>query len=29
MWGAGVLGVVVGLIMTVGLVLATNFSFTA
>jgi ABC-type Zn2+ transport system substrate-binding protein/surface adhesin len=29
MWGAGVLGVVVGLIVTAGLVLATSFSFSA
>lgn len=29
MWGAGVLGVIVGLIVTAGLVLATSFSFSA
>jgi hypothetical protein len=29
MWGAGMLGVVAGLLVTWGLVLATGFSFTA
>ncbi len=29
MWGVGVLGVIVGLIITAGLALATNFSFSA
>jgi hypothetical protein len=29
MWGAGVLGVLVGLVVTAGLVVATGFSFSA